>query len=402
MEAKLDDLAPAFDLIGLPPADCPVHCCVLMPNAEARRRWPGWPAAATPERGRAACGRGTSRAASRRSGLGEAAELGSAAAWGDEAVIMAAVGEAGGGALTPAALNGLSAEQVAARESWNAGPGGLSDWRPAPVPAGRAIGWMEAVDAATGDALRVPAEAVLIGLREPGDGDAAAVADSNGCAAGPTPGAAMDAALLELIERDATGRWWYGRRLRPRLPLELVGEKDLLRALRARLRETWLLDLTTDLGVPCVAALSAGPDGGRVALGFAAAADPEDAALSAVTEMVQTEHALVAARRLDDPPGHLRKWCEDVSAGLGWIAGGGPGAPPAAFAGSLAARCAERGCRVAFADLTRPGIAIPVWRALSPDLCHYKPRFGRARLLAADPRDLGPAPSAPNPLHLTI
>ena len=58
--------------------------------------------------------------------------------------------------------------------------------------------------------------------------------DSNGCAAGATAEAAKLAALLELIERDATGIWWYGRCLRPGLDPARLGQPALHAAIEAR------------------------------------------------------------------------------------------------------------------------------------------------------------------------
>ena len=56
---------------------------------------------------------------------------------------------------------------------------------------------------------------------------------------------------------------------------------------------------------------------------------------------------------------------------------------------------AQRGIDLWFAEMTRAEIGIPVFRAVSTRLCHYKPRFGRVRLLAPDARDLSFDPSSP-------
>jgi ribosomal protein S12 methylthiotransferase accessory factor len=50
--------------------------------------------------------------------------------------------------------------------------------------------------------------------------------------------------------------------------------------------------------------------------------------------------------------------------------------------------------------MTRPEIGVPVFRAVSAALCHYKPRFGKARLTASDARDLAPVTFAEQPLLL--
>lgn len=380
---------------------------MVVPGAKALQRWPGYPAAARAQSRRAASGRGTTAAACAASGVGEAVELASCCAWGDEPTWRARPAELER-AFAPATLLGLSPPQVADRGAWNARHGWL-DWRPAPCPPERPIDWVVAEDA-DGAAIAVPADFVYIGRREPGDEEAAAVADSNGCAAAPTPAGARLAALLELVERDATGRWWYGQRARPSLPLALLDAAPGLRsAFEARQRRTLLLDITTDLGVPCVAAISSEPDGTRVGLGFAAAPDPSDAACAAATEMVQTELALRAATALADPGPPWRDWLAEVDMTLPVLAAAGPpAAPPDPLDGATAAgaegqldallvRCARSRCRVAFVDLTRPEFGVPVARALSPDLCHCRPRFGFRRLLATDRRDLRPPPSAPRP-----
>ena len=70
--------------------------------------------------------------------------------------------------------------------------------------------------------------------------------------------AAHLAALLELIERDATGIWWYGRCRRPGLDPARLGEPALHAAIEARTQggqTVHLLNLTHDLRVPVVAAI---------------------------------------------------------------------------------------------------------------------------------------------------
>ena len=64
-------------------------------------------------------------------------------------------------------------------------------------------------------------------------------------------------------------------------------------------RRTWLLDITTDIGVPCVAAVSCRADGSGFAFGLAARPALEAAARSAIVEMCQLElaDAVVAAKR---------------------------------------------------------------------------------------------------------
>jgi ribosomal protein S12 methylthiotransferase accessory factor len=63
--------------------------------------------------------------------------------------------------------------------------------------------------------------------------------------------------------------------------------------------------------------------------------------------------------------------------------------------------CAKAGVDLWFANLIREAIGVPVFRAVSTKLCHYKPRFARRRLLAPDARDLStpiPTPELQTPL----
>jgi ribosomal protein S12 methylthiotransferase accessory factor len=110
---------------------------------------------------------------------------------------------------------------------------------------------------------------------------------------------------LELIERDATSLWWRGGQLPRSIPPQhqaRVVAEDLLRQLRqgaSTPRRSWLLDITTDIGVPCVVAASCRADGSGFAFGLAARPALEAAVRSAILEMCQLELAdvVVAAKR---------------------------------------------------------------------------------------------------------
>src|SRR5262249_21896023 len=121
--------------------------------------------------------------------------------------------------------------------------------------------------------------------------------DSNGCAAGVTAAEAIAHGLLELIERDAAALWWYTRSRRPAVDLDAFGPPlvERLRALfRAAGRTFWALDLTTDLGVPVFAALSAREDDPveDIIYGFGADLDPAAALEKALLEMNQSLYAV--------------------------------------------------------------------------------------------------------------
>ena len=102
--------------------------------------------------------------------------------------------------------------------------------------------------------------------------------------------------MLELIERDAAGLWWRGgargRSIPPSHEAQVAADA-LLSQLRQdnSARRSWLLDITTDIGVPSVVALSCKADGFGVAFGLSARPTLADAARSAIREMCQIELA---------------------------------------------------------------------------------------------------------------
>src|SRR5690606_26525226 len=100
-------------------------------------------------------------------------------------------------------------------------------------------------------------------------------ADSNGSAAGASLEDALVQGFLELVERDAVALWWYNRTRQPAVDVAAFHDHwaDRIRDVYAELgRELWVLDVTSDLGVPAMAAISrrtgAGPE--NITFGFGA------------------------------------------------------------------------------------------------------------------------------------
>jgi ribosomal protein S12 methylthiotransferase accessory factor len=127
---------------------------------------------------------------------------------------------------------------------------------------------------------------------------------SNGSAAGTSWEAAALHGMLELIERDAASLWWRGGNrgglISPQHEAHVMAEALLPRLRQdATRRRNWLLDITTDIGIPCVAAVSCGANGFGFAFGLAARPTLKSAARSAILEMCQLELALavVEAKR---------------------------------------------------------------------------------------------------------
>ena len=169
--------------------------------------------------------------------------------------------------------------------------------RIAALPRHDGLSIVEATDLCSGARVFVPAQTVFLdhstATAEPLQTDAR----STGCATGPDHQIATEHALMECIERDAIVFWWHGGVAAQSLALEMIDPlaPRLCWWLQNRARQTRLLGLRSDTGVPVVVAVSADPDGSRVAYGAAAEFDATAACLSAVTELVQTEVSFAAA-----------------------------------------------------------------------------------------------------------
>ncbi len=151
-------------------------------------------------------------------------------------------------------------------------------------------------------------------------------------------------------------------------------------------RRSWLLDITTDIGVPCVAAVSCGADGFGFAFGLAARPTLKAAARSAILEMCQLELALavVEAKRRESGEaalnardrGHRRRatmidayrcpLLQPVPERKRHLAidTGDPGA----VLRLVVDRLGQLGIETFGLDLTRPRFAVPVARVIAPGL----------------------------------
>lgn len=209
--------------------------------------------------------------------------------------------------------------------------------------------------------------------------------DPNGCATGSTHAEAVVQALLELVERDSTAIWWYNRIPRPALdPLTVADPRvrELAQGFVDQAWDCWLLDLTGDLAIPCLAAVARAKSDGRWCIGFGCHFDGAIAIERAMTELVQ----LFRANGRDGPP----PWETTADADETFLFPQGEAviadAPMRGVAtlGRLIEwtgdRLAERGVEMLVLDQTRPDTGLPVVKVFAPGLRHFWPRFGPGRL----------------------
>jgi ribosomal protein S12 methylthiotransferase accessory factor len=346
-------------------------------------------------------GKGMTDLDARVSALCESLERVSAVRRGNEPVQIARYSEFQPDALAPNELMLFSTAQFETREAWNELQAGNFQWVPEPY-ADQAIEWSEVRSLITGETRWVPSAYVYFGFE--GEGRRFCKADSNGLAGGNYLEEAILQGLLELIERDAVALWWYNRGRVPGVDLESFGDPfvDRVQAFYPTLgRRLWALDLTTDLRVPCFAAVSAieGVEREDIVFGFGAHLDTKIAlrrALTEVNQMLPTVLRTPEERRkqlLPEFADAIRWWENESLEGHAYLE---PAprlrpttrvdypTPPITDLRDAVADCAARvaaaGLDLLVHDLTRPAVGFPVAKVIVPGLRHFWRRLAPGRL----------------------
>jgi thiazole/oxazole-forming peptide maturase SagD family component len=264
------------------------------------------------------------------------------------------------------------------------------------------IDWISAADASTGGIALLPADLCL--RRPPHRRTIEPIgALSSGVAAGSNLEAAGLRAVLELCERHAAAMWWLGGRRPKRFALDhpaTVAAAELIERLRQgeAKRRTLLLDITTDNGIPAVAAISVDQDGRGMAYGLSCRLSASEAAKAAILEMCQMELAapIAEAKRTeggdavlnDADRRHLRRAAfaaTDCELLCPRIISAQTVSGPSAATGleGLATHLRRHGIRVFLVNHTRQDIAVSVARAVSPDLQPFSTAVSTAQFSMA-------------------
>jgi bacteriocin biosynthesis cyclodehydratase domain-containing protein len=228
-------------------------------------------------------------------------------------------------------------------------------------------------------------------------GPASFRADSNGCAAGNTLEEAIVQGFLELVERDAYAIWWYNRLQRPAVDLSQFNDsyiRDLQTQFADAGRKLWVLDVTSDLGIPTYVAIMHWMQDGKENIEFGSGAhfDPRIAMLRTLTELNQfLSIGLMGG-------GSGEKSSLDGTNPLKleehpFLIPNGAPAPqpdPGSTFGPLDTTRAQVDACVEIArragldflvlDQTRPDVEVSVVRVIVPGLRHFYRRFGPGRL----------------------
>jgi ribosomal protein S12 methylthiotransferase accessory factor len=296
-----------------------------------------------------------------------------------------------------------SPAQYADREAWNRVKAGRLQTVPEPLADSTPISWTRAWSL-TEECERLVASAYAwFGHPDLYD-HFFCFADANGNAAGNTLEEAILQGFCELVERDAVALWWYNRIRHRGFDLDSLHEPyvDRLRTFYASMnREIWVLDITTDLGIPAFVAVSRRTDHPveDILLGFGAHLDARVAVLRALTEVNQFLPAVITRNPdgstdyWEDDRDTLEWWRTATIATEPWVRPD-PTRPPTTLAGhgrlysdDLAQDvrfCVDRaraaGLEVIVLDQTRPDIELNVAKVIVPGMRHFWRRLAPGRL----------------------
>lgn len=350
-------------------------------------------------------GKGSTAEQSEASALCEAIERYSGAFHGDEIRCRRRMadfpGTGDGSAIHPNDVQLFSDRQLEHAEEINA-RGHPYNVVPARFDPEKELEWSP-VWSLTQERHRYLPTSLLYGMTPEQRGDSGLWSDSNGCAAGNTLEEAILQGFFELVERDAFAIWWYNRLQRPGVDLESFGDEYLASApgyYRGCHRDMWVLDLTSDLGIPAFVALSRRTDRPEedIIYGAGAHSDPHIAVLRAVCELNQCLSWVPHPNK-----GHSRYAIDDPMC-LWWWKNGKLADHPHLAPARDARLCRAsdypvpdsvdlrqdvewcrglieaRGMEFLVLDQTRPDIGMPVARVVVPGLRHFWERFAPGRL----------------------
>ncbi len=363
-----------------------------------------------------ASGKGMTLDAARGSALGEAVERYASCLWSDDIVTHARRRDLDGPSLDPRRLVLFRPEQYAGLKYDAYDEDSL-------------LGWVECRSLGTGEAMMVPALAVVMAYDALQDEGFLFPITSNGLAAGRTLTDAILSAALEVVERDAFLNLWLHRLPATKVDPFTLPDPDIVGLCAAYRRRGVAMELyrvPVDHGVHVFIGMAVEPEpdmSPAVVVGLGADYDPVAAARSAILEVAQVRPALRMRLRRDEAQARMAELVADPAkvttlddhdllyadpAMLGsfdflrrrpveafdWDAGTPPDTETALR--RLVGELREQGTDLLYRDLTTEdvaGLGVHVVRAVIPD---YQPmHFGRGeRRLAAErlyrmPRLLG-------------
>jgi bacteriocin biosynthesis cyclodehydratase domain-containing protein len=347
-------------------------------------------------------GKGKSDIRARTSALCEALERYSGVFRNEEERVTVSRHDLGDQAIHPNECMLYSLKQYREREQWLSKQSRFNIV-PVPFDASARIEWTPVYSVSQRRPKYLPTSYLYYGYPTP-QHQFFCWADSNGNAAGSSLEDASLQGICELVERDSVSMWWYNQVQRPRVNLESFGEPYVrtLEHFYAGLgNEFWVLDVTSDTGIPSFAAINRRIGGPTedIIMGFGAHPDARVAVMRAITEMNQFMPAVLT--RL--PNGTTQYMMNDVDAVTWWQMATVDNQPylkplpeeydrraadyPETIGGSIQGQLlhcidiVERlGMEVLILDQTRLDVGLSVVKVIVPGMRHFWARFAPGRL----------------------
>ena len=352
-------------------------------------------------------GKGASQEQAKASALGEAIErfcgMDNAGILRERASYNKLESCYGNRVIMPNTVMNFSARQYAERHQWNKRAGRFNQV-PDPLDPTVAIDWTPLWSLTRQTWCYVPTQLVTIGRSFTNEKSEPwiAIGCSNGNASGNTIEEAVLQGFLEVVERDSVAIWWYNRLIAPGVDLESMHDhwiNQVISDYNSIGREVWALDLTADLGITCIAAVSrlVGTGDERIIFGLGCHLDPHIAVQRAVAEMNQmlvlAEESLGPSNdRIGDP--ETLKWLMTATISNQPHLQPDPVVPLRRFTDFIdhsaedlhlgIQKCCEivegKGMEVLVLDQTLAMVGLPVVKVIVPGLRHFWARFGPGRL----------------------
>ncbi len=346
-------------------------------------------------------GKGKTDAQARTSALCEALERYSGTFRQEEECVVASFEELGDEAVDPRTVMLYSERQFAERDAWNAKRARFQVV-PQPFDETARMSWSPVWSWTQERRRLIPTALAYYNVNE-GPDVFYCWGDSNGAAAGGNLEDAMLQGALEVIERDGVAVWWMNMLSRPGVDLDSFKDPyiDELRAYyKTQNREMWVLDLTNDLGIPCMAAVNRRTSGPTedIIMGFGAHLDPRIALSRCLTEMNQFMPAVLnvgddaTTHYGYDDPDSVSWWRTATLENQPYLAPSKePIRTPADYdfktEGTVSdnvryvfGRFEDLGHEVLVLDQSRPDIGLPVAKVIVPGLRHFWARHAPGRL----------------------
>jgi ribosomal protein S12 methylthiotransferase accessory factor len=349
-----------------------------------------------------AVGKGAGDPQARVSCLAEAIERYSCHHQGHHKLLYSRLDQISEPVVAPQDLLLFSHVQYSKRNQTNEINGRGFNWVPGQFDPERAIDWSPAWSLTHGRQVWLPADFCYFGYSSDRNHDFCK-ADSNGCASGNTLEEAIQQGFFELVERDACALWWYNRVMRPSVDLDSFDDPffaSMQNSFKQAERELVVLDITSDLSVPTVMAISwRQSDGGGIHMGLGCHLEARLAVSRALAELNQgavDEFGDKDPASLEGFDIHHTHWLREATIkNQPYLR---PADSPRRVATDFTNEATHdvrddllisieklraKGLEMIVLDHTRPDIGFPVARVVVPGLRHFWARHAPGRLYDA-------------------